>query len=72
MTKEDLHEVARRGTVSDAKNLENSEKIFKEEGKIDELFSRNFGESLAQEERDAMKFSLHEEPARSGKYGRWG
>lgn len=52
----DLHETARRGTISDEENLKLANKIREEgETRLDELFDRKFGTSLSQEERTALK-----------------
>ena len=58
---EDLHRVAKRGVVSDAENKKLAENLFNQEDKVDELLNRKFGESLNQEEREALKIQYMKE-----------
>ena len=52
---EDLHRVAKRGKITDEKNLELAKRISEDEARIEAIFDRKFGTALAQEERTALK-----------------
>lgn len=53
---DDLHEVARRGTVTDEQNKKLAKEIMEKEGEVEELINRQFGTSLNQEELTSMKY----------------
>lgn len=55
LTARDLHNVAKRGTVTDAESLKIAEKIFAKEGEIEAMLQRNIGDNLNQEQRNALK-----------------